>query len=178
MNTTDKPDCDAIHSIPALIAYTCAMESEAADRYQDLADQMEVHNNPEVAELFRKLSALSDQLKADYLNSGEGMELPQVAPWDYRFECIELLRTDNMDDIHYLMTPYHVVELALRCKKRQVEFLMNLSKTRDEEGITPVAQDFMQQQAKHISVLEQWLIEYPEPDKDWHEDHDPPTLQE
>ena len=89
MSTPDIPDCDAIHSAPELIAYTCALESEAADRYQELADQMEVHNNPEVAELFRKLSALSDQLKAHFMNSSEGMELPRVAPWDYRFECIE-----------------------------------------------------------------------------------------
>ena len=178
MSTPDNPDCDAIHSAPELIAYTCDLESEAADRYQELADQMEVHNNPEVAELFRKLSALSDQLKAHFTNSSAGMELPQVAPWDYRFECIELLQTDNMDDIHYLMTPYHVVELALRCKKRQIEFSVHMSETHDDDGIIRMAQDFRDEQTKHIRLLEQWLIEYPEPDEDWHEDHDPPTLQE
>ena len=88
MSTPDIPDCDAIHSAPELIAYTCALESEAADRYQELADQMEVHNNPEVAELSRKLSALSDQLKAHFIHSSAGMELPQVPPCASRFACI------------------------------------------------------------------------------------------
>ena len=37
-------------------AYT--MELEAVERYAQFAEQMDVHNNREVAELFRKLSAI------------------------------------------------------------------------------------------------------------------------
>lgn len=178
MSAPDKPDYEAIHSVPELIAYACVMEAEASDHYQELADQMEVHNNPEVAEVFRKLSGLSDRLKEHLTSSNEGVELPQVRPWDYRLECIELLRSDNMDDVHYLMTPYHAVELALRCKKRLVEFFDRLAETCDNEGIKLMARDFKREQAKHIDLLKQWLSEYPEPDEDWQEDYDPPRLQE
>jgi len=39
-----------------LLAHAKAMESEALERYLELAEQMEVHHNPEVAELFRKMA--------------------------------------------------------------------------------------------------------------------------
>lgn len=178
MNATHTPDSDAIQTVQELIAYTCAMELEAADHYEELADQMEVHNNLEVAELFRKLSGLSNQLKEHYLSSSKGAELPHVVPWDYRFECIELLRSDHTKDVHYMMTPYHAVELALRCKKRLVEFFSHLSETHSDEDTRQMAKDFKEEQAKHISILKQWLTEYPEPDEDWNKDDDPPMLQE
>ena len=178
MRASDKPDRDAIHSEQELIVYAGAMESEAADRYHELADQMEVHNNPEVAELFRKLAGLSEQLKDHYMTSAKGMEPPNVAPWDYHFECIESLRADNTDAVHYLMTPYHVIDLALCCKRRLVKFFALLSDTHDDDRVRRKAQDFQQEQTKHLRLLEQWLSEHPEPDEDWCEDHDPPTLQE
>lgn len=178
MSAPDRSDCDAIHSLPELIAYTHAMETEAADRYLDFSDQMEVHNNPEVAELFRKLSYMSDELRDHFIALGSGLELPRIAPWDYRFECIELLAADNMDDLHYLMTPHHVVTLALKCKQRLVEFFQHMSETRDDTEVSEMARRFMQAQAQHVALLEQWLTEHPKPEEDWHEDPDPPMLQE
>ena len=174
MNT----DSDAIQTVQELIAYTCALELEAADHYQELADQMEVHNNLEVAELFRKFSDLSNRLKEHYISSSRDEKLPDVKPWDYRFECIELLRSDSNSDVHYLMTPYHAIELALRCKQRLAEFFSSISQTHSDEATRSMAKDFKDEQDKHLSILQQWLTEYPEPDEDWHEDHDPPMLQE
>src|SRR5512134_4189528 len=46
------------------LARAWAMEVEAVERYSTLADAMEEHNNPEVAELFRKLARI-EQLHAD-----------------------------------------------------------------------------------------------------------------
>ena len=45
-------------SVEELLAYSLAIEQEAAERYAELADQMEVHNNHEVAELFHKLAVI------------------------------------------------------------------------------------------------------------------------
>ena len=43
-----------ILSIEELLAHAHRMEAEASERYAELADQMEVHNNDEVATLCRK----------------------------------------------------------------------------------------------------------------------------
>jgi hypothetical protein len=48
-----------IATLEDLLAHARDMEAEAAERYDDLADQMEVHNNHEVARLFRKLAEMA-----------------------------------------------------------------------------------------------------------------------
>ena len=45
--------------LDTFLAYSVALEEEAAERHDELADMMDVHNNPEVAETFRKLAHYS-----------------------------------------------------------------------------------------------------------------------
>ena len=47
-----------IGSTEELLAYSMAIETEAVERYNDLADQMEMHHNYDVADLFRKLAEI------------------------------------------------------------------------------------------------------------------------
>ena len=45
-------------TIPELMAQALAIEIEAAQRYTELADVMETHNNREVAALFRRMAVI------------------------------------------------------------------------------------------------------------------------
>jgi len=47
-NTEHQP----IASVPEFLAHALELEAESHERYRELAECMEVHNNPEVAELF------------------------------------------------------------------------------------------------------------------------------
>ena len=49
-----KPDA----AFAQFMARAYVMEIDASERYADFADQMEVHNNLDVAQLFRKLSRI------------------------------------------------------------------------------------------------------------------------
>ena len=49
-----------IKSLAEFLAHALELEVESAERYRELADSMEVHNNPDVAELFRKLAGYGD----------------------------------------------------------------------------------------------------------------------
>jgi hypothetical protein len=53
-----------IASIDEMMAYAYALELEASERYAEFADAMDVHNNREVAGLFRKLSASNTACRA------------------------------------------------------------------------------------------------------------------
>ena len=55
-----------ITSTVDFMVHAYAMETEAAERYAEFADAMEMHNNREVAELFRKLSRI-EQRHADQI---------------------------------------------------------------------------------------------------------------
>jgi len=48
------PDAEPlnIESTTDLLSHALALESEASERYAELAEQMQTHNNPDVAELF------------------------------------------------------------------------------------------------------------------------------
>jgi rubrerythrin len=68
----------SIGSAEELLAYSLAMETEAVERYNDLADQMEMHHNYEVADLFRKLAKI-EGLHIDNVNqASSGKELPEL----------------------------------------------------------------------------------------------------
>ncbi len=47
-----------IENTVALLAHAVALELEASERYAALAEQMQTHNNPDVAELFQELSRI------------------------------------------------------------------------------------------------------------------------
>ena len=48
------------YTMPEFLAHAIAMEREAAERYLELADMMEAHNNLEVASLFRDMVRYSN----------------------------------------------------------------------------------------------------------------------
>ena len=67
--------------LDTFLAYSVALEEEAAERHGELADMMAVHNNPEVAETFRKLAHYS-RLHAQVLEAlrGAGVDAPDTKP--------------------------------------------------------------------------------------------------
>jgi hypothetical protein len=68
--------------LPVFLAYSVVMEEEAADRHDELADVMDVHNNPDVAATFRKLAHYSRLHAQEIRDESKGLELPKIAPWD------------------------------------------------------------------------------------------------
>src|SRR5579862_9066226 len=104
----------AIGTVEDLLTRAHAMEVEAAERYDEFAAQMELHSNLEVAALFRKLAGIerkhADSLAADLSTRG----LPIAASMPLGAPGKEGLETDAGDSLHYLMMPYHALEIALQ----------------------------------------------------------------
>ena len=78
--------------VPDLLAHALAIEEEACARYQDLAAQMEVHNNPAAARFFLRMAKL-ENLHAEKIRAQIGQHrLPRIAPWEYRWQDPEAPR--------------------------------------------------------------------------------------
>jgi rubrerythrin len=56
-STQDQP----INSLGVLLAHALAMETDAAERYGELADQMEMHRKAGVAGIFRRLAKAEEE---------------------------------------------------------------------------------------------------------------------
>jgi len=69
-----------IINLETFLAYSIALEEEAADRHDELADMLDVHNNPGVATTFRKLAHYSRLHAQEIRDHAKGRSLPVIAP--------------------------------------------------------------------------------------------------
>jgi len=159
------------------MAHAYAMEVEAAERYAEFADAMEVHNNREVAELFRKLSRI-EQRHADQILEQMGWKQSPVASAGYRWEGMEGPETADPTELHYLMQPYHALQIALHNEKRARDFFAHLAKITGNPGVRKGALEMREEEAEHVHLIEGWLKRTPKPDANWQADQDPPALSD
>jgi len=167
-----------VASVDKLLAYSLAIEQEAAERYAELADQMQVHNNDEVAELFRKLAAIETKHIATVEAMGEARELPHISLWELQWDDSESSETLAHDEVHYLMTPYHALSLALFAERRAVEFFARVAEDAEDEKVRHMASRLRDEEQGHVALMEEWLGRYPKPEEGWDDDPDPPASHE
>ena len=167
-----------ISSAEELLAYSLALETEAVERFNDLADQMEVHHNYEVADLFRKLAKI-EGLHIDNVNrASAGRELPSLLAWEFEWDDGESPEGGSMEDAHYLMQPWHAIELAMQGERRAVAFFRHVADTAIDEKVLKMALELVEEEEEHVALLLEWQERFPKPDKGWDEDPDPPTMLE
>ncbi len=164
-----------IGSTDELLAHAMAIEMEAAERYEELADQMEMHNNPEVAELFSKLAEIEGKHIQQVRDLGGDDELSLKTRWKYGWAEPGVSEAPDYEDVHYLMQPYHAVSLALRAERRAVSFFVEVGEQSEDEEVVAMAARLAQDERNHVTLLEEWLNILPEPDEDWADDPDPPA---
>jgi rubrerythrin len=167
-----------INSIEEFLAHAHAMEREASDQYAELAEQMEVHNNPEVAELFAKLSAIEGKHVQKINEKADGRELPHLAPWDFKWQDGVAPENPAALEAHYLMTPHHALSLALKAEEQAADFFRRVAESTTNDQVRSMAEEMAADEIEHIAWLKEWLEKFPEPEEDWDHDHDPPMLQE
>lgn len=155
-------------------AYT--METEASQRYADFAEQMEVHNNLEVAQLFRKLAAI-EALHAKQIVDEMGWPQMPEPVYALQWAGAEPPESAPVTEVHYLMKPYHALELALANEKRAEKFLDGIAKSpRTPAQVRKLAAQMADEEREHVRLIREWMKWVPKPDRDWSRDPDPPLL--
>ena len=159
-------------SLADFMTQAIAMELEARERYEEFADAMEAHNNREVAAMFRKLAAIEGK-HADQLLAQMGWsELPVQAR--VAFEGFEGPETAPVDAVHYLMKPWHVLQLALACEQRAVRFFEHLAHTTGNEAVRRAALEMCEDEREHVALVRAWMLKVEPPPEGWEIDPDPP----
>ena len=155
-------------------AYT--MEIEASPRYTEFAEQMEVHNNPAVAQLFRKLAGIEGLHAKQILDE---MGWPQMPEPVYALQWAggEPPESAPVTELHYLMQPWHALELALANEKRAEKFLDGIAKSpRTPAEVRKLAAEMAYEEREHVRLILDWMKRVPKPGRDWNRDPDPPLL--
>ena len=178
MTDNNKGPQRTIGSTEELLAYSLALETEAVERFNDLADQMEMHHNYEVAELFRKLAKIEGLHIENVSLASAGKQLPGMLAWQYEWEGGESPEGGSMDEAHYLMQPWHAIELAMHGERRAVSFFRHVAETAIDETVLKMALELVIEEEEHVALLEKWQERFPRPVEGWDEDLDPPTVLE
>jgi len=178
--STENSAMKTIETAEELLAHALALETEAAERYEEIADNLEVHNNPEVAGLFRQLAQYGRKHAAEVEELSKDMELPHIAPWDFKWgtETGESPEAPPIEDIHYMMTPFQALKVAHSVETQAQQFYASVASSTPDKRTKEIAAEFAEEEQGHVDLLVEWLKKYPEPEKGWDYDPDPPMMHE
>jgi len=169
---------DDISSVPEFLAHALEMEVESAERYRELADNMEVHNNSVVAALFRRLSVEGDAHAEHVKQRAKKYKLPSIAPWDFKWACLDGPESAAMDDVHYLMSRRQALQLSLHNEIRGRDFYRQVAVGSSDAEVRGIAAEMAEEEGTHVAMLRDWLTREIDDQQPFLVDLDPPNTPE
>jgi rubrerythrin len=163
----------AVPTLEDFMARAYAMELEAEERYAQFAEQLDTHNNREVAAMFRKLSHIESLHARRILEEMGWPSLPALPP-AYARDAPEGPETASQDAVHYLMQPWHALEIALRCELQAQKYFEDIAAADVPPGVRKAAVEMADEEREHVRLIRDWMRRVPEPEAGWDEDPDPP----
>lgn len=168
-----KSPARAADTYAEFMARAYAMELEATERYAQFAETLETHNNPEVASLFRRLAAIEALHAKRILAEMRWPSLPAL-PVAHAWDGGEAPETAPFGDLHYLMQPYHALQIALQCELRAQRYFEDIVAAKAPRRVRTAAREMAAEEREHVQLIRQWLAKVPKPAPGWDHDPDPP----
>jgi len=164
----------AERSLADFMAQALAMEREAVERYTEFADAMEMHNNREVAAMFRTMASYESKHAEQIMAEMGWKEAPEPPAGGFGWPDLEPPETVPFDEVHYLMQPWHALQLALAAEQRAEAFFGTLAQAATTESVRRAALELQAEEHEHVELVRAWIAKVPVPDGDWANDPDPP----
>ena len=167
-----------IKSPEHLLAQVYAMKCESEDRLQDLIGSLKQHNNSAAADIFsRTIELIQDSIK-NIEHRAQGMQLPEIPPWESQWYCEEQPDYLCIENAHYLMTPLQALDLAIFNEKRLQEFFIQQIDNGITEKIRLIANEFLVQEKQLTVQMHSWKQQLELSQTEQNEDYDPPNIPE
>ena len=167
-----------VASLNDLLAVAYQIEIDAVERYNLLADQMETHNNPELVKVFRDLARAEGIHGEEIRRLAGDFDVVAHARQIAKFERSESPEEAELGSAHYLMTPWHALQLSLAGEKRALAYFTSIVETAKDPKVKDMAAELVEEETEHVNLVHRLLRRYPQPSKSWAEDFDPPASQE
>lgn len=164
-------------TIAEFLAHAHALEQELAQHYKEMADCMAVHNNDEVASLFRQLSEYGETHAGTLIMQAESHDMPKVPPWKYQWLNIDGAES-CMEETHYLMTAQQGLKLAIRMEEMSRRFYTLTVQGSVFQPVQELAEKMADLKQQHLTLLNDWFISKAGSHEAPLEDLDPPNMPE
>ncbi|GEM_PF-6353874 len=135
-----------------LLEIAILIEEEAAERFGVFSDQMAVHHNEEAARLFRELQAHE---AAHLARLQEKRRRASDLPISVKaLDLLESVEAPPYECVHYKMTECEIFEAAVAAEQNAVAFYENLLKRLKDEEARDLARTFLEEEKRHVELLE------------------------
>lgn len=161
-------------SLQDFMAQALLMEREAVARYTEFADAMDVHHNKAVAAMFRTMAGYEGKHAAEIMAQMGWTDATVPAVSAAGWPGFEAPETVPIEDVHYLMQPWHALQLALAAEQRAEAFFGQLAEATTDEVVRSAALELQREEQEHVELVRAWIKKVPVPDGNWADDPDPP----
>jgi rubrerythrin len=156
-------DAPRASSLVDLYAIAYQIEVDAVERYTMLADQMEMHNNLALVDVFRDL-ARAEGIHRDQICSMAGdFDVAAHARKVARWHLGESPESADLAAAHYLMTPHDALQMALAAEQRALEFFRELLANAVDTDVRHLAAELVEEETGHVALCHRLLLRYPPP---------------
>jgi rubrerythrin len=167
-----------ISNLNDLLAVAYQIEIDAVDRYNLLADQMETHNNPELVKVFRDLARAEGIHGEEVRRLAGDFDVAAHALQIARFKRSESPEEADLSAAHYLMKPWHALQMALKGEERALAYFTSIVETAKDAKVKALAAELVEEEAEHVNLVHRLLRRYVKPEgAAWADDPDPPAAQ-
>jgi rubrerythrin len=167
-----------VSNLNDLLAVAYQIEIDAVDRYNMLADQMETHNNPELVKVFRDLARAEGIHGEEVRRLAGDFDVVAHARKIAKFERSESPEEADLGSAHYLMTPWHALQLSLKGEERALAYFTSIVEATKDPKVKALAAELVEEETEHVNLVHRLLQRHPKPSDTWADDLDPPVSQE
>jgi rubrerythrin len=157
---------------PRFLAHALALEEEAMNRYRELAEAMEMHNNTDVAAFFAEMSEESALHRAEVEELVGEQELPAIPAWGFDWP-VDAPESASYEAVHYLMDLGTAIELALANERSAEAFYRQAAAESGDHSTAELALRFAEEERDHARRLAEKLANLSPPSAFHRVDDDP-----
>jgi len=153
-----------------------AVEEEAKERYDEFAEQLDAHRNPEVAKFFRFMS--DNEVKHAEVLAAQRTELFGNEPVTADTSVLYDIEAPDYDGARIFMSIQAALEVALDSEIKAYEFYHGALPSVSDEGVKELFVRLRDEEVRHQEMIKEIMAKVPEMDGFDPEDFaDEPTAQ-
>lgn len=144
-----------LESLDELFALAHAMEQEAADKYDSLAEDMRGQGKDDLAVVFTHLAAAEREHVDSVTQWSQSRRGKRPDPAMVRWEAPEALAADAAAEVKTsrLMTPYRALAIAVRNEERAFAFWSYLAAYSHDPEVKKASEAMAKEELGHVATL-------------------------
>lgn len=143
--------------IYVFLAHAVQLETDAARRFEELAEQMRSAGNSEVREFFEQMAEFSRRHLAEAKARSGFRPLPELKPEEFQWPDGISPETAPWSGVDGMMGVEDALLIALESERAGHAFYATVAANTTNPRVKVAADEFTVEEAEHVAELERWI---------------------